>query len=89
MDGYNLFRTVNGETELIAQRLGSKTNIERLREMNKPFSSYITTLFESAELDVIKMDALNVKSESEFQNKYITPEKCYIRLHISLYRAGC
>jgi len=70
-NGYNLFRTVNGKTELIAHRLGSKDNIEHLKEMGKSFSSYITTLFESAELDPVKMDILDVKSESEFQNKYI------------------
>jgi len=68
--GYNLFRTLNGKTELIAQCLGSMTRILQLENSNYNFSPYIVELYKDANLDPDKMKKIGVKSVSEF-NKLV------------------
>nr|MBP7175303.1 hypothetical protein [Thermoclostridium sp.] len=64
--GYNLFRVMKGQTELIAEGLGNAGNIDQLVDVNAEFSEYIKPLFQAATLDAAKKQILGVKTEKEF-----------------------
>lgn len=64
--GYNLFRVMKGQTELIAEGLGNAGHIDQLVDVNAEFSEYIKPLFQAATLDAAKKQILGVKTEKEF-----------------------
>lgn len=66
--GYNLFRVVNGNAELIGEGLGSIERTERLLLDNPDYADYVE-VFRAATLDAEKKAILGVGSEREFHSK--------------------
>lgn len=66
--GFNLFRTVNGSTELIAEGLGSASKIMQLADSQFEFAEYINELYQNAKLDSDKMKKIGVNSLKAFND---------------------
>lgn len=64
--GYNIFRTVNGETKKIAAGLGSQTSIAQLANNSLSFSEYIKPLYDDAWLDSDELKQLGFNTAEEF-----------------------
>lgn len=64
--GYNVFRTVNGETKKIAVGLGSQTSIVQLANGSQSFSEYIKPLYDNAWVDSNKLKKMGFNSLDEF-----------------------
>ena len=67
-NGYDLFRVLKGQAELLADGLGSAEQIDQLAGINAEFSEYIKPLFQAASLDADKKQILGVKTEKEFHD---------------------
>ncbi len=72
--GYNLFRVIGGEAELLAQGLGSSERILQLAGSGLDFSKMAVSLLNDATLDAEKMQTLGIQSEREFQQRIKTDE---------------
>ena len=68
--GYDLFRVIEGKTELIADSLGSQEHINRAEAAGRDYSDYIGLLYENGKMTAQAMSEAKASNAREF-NDYL------------------